>query len=104
MKFHHVGIPATEVRPDEFYLEGAKLFVTDVAASPYQVEWLRFEADSPMPEELKTKPHLAFEVDDLQAAMVGKTVLIEPFVPMPGLQVGFIIDDGAVIELMQKTA
>jgi hypothetical protein len=103
MKFHHVGIPATHVRPGESFLEAAKLYVTDVGASPYQIEWLRFEDGSPMPDLLKTQPHLAFEVDDLQAAMAGKTVLIEPFVPMPGVRVGFVVDDGAVIEFMQKT-
>jgi hypothetical protein len=104
MKFHHVGIPAAGQRPGETYLEGAKLYVTDVAASPYQIEWLRFEPGSPMPDQLKTQPHLAFEVDDLEAAMKGKTVLLEPFVPMPGLLVAFIVEDGAAIEFMQRTA
>lgn len=103
MKFHHVGIPSTQKRPGETYLDGAKLFVTDASTSPYQIEWLRFESDSPMPRELQTRPHLAFEVDNLDTAMKDKTILIPPFSPMPGLKVGFILDDGAVIEFMQKT-
>ncbi len=104
MTFHHVGIPNTVQRPGEIYLEPAKLYVTDAAANPYRVEWLRFLPDSPMPALMQSQPHLAFEVADLRAAMKGKTVLVEPFVPMPGLEVGFIVDDGAVIEFMQKTA
>jgi hypothetical protein len=104
MKFHHVGVPATEQRPGETYLEGARLYVTDAAASPYQIEWLRFEADSPMPAELKSGPHIAFTVDDLDQALVGKTVLIPPFEPLPGVRAAFITDDGAVVELMQKIA
>jgi len=104
MTFHHVGIPSGQVRPGETYLEAARLYVTDAAANPYQIEWLRFETDSPMPVELKSGPHVAFLVDNLDQAMAGKPVLVEPFVPMPGLRVGFIKDDGAIVELMEKTA
>lgn len=102
MKFHHVGLPTTQKRPGETYLEGAKLYVTDAAAHPHRIEWLRFEAGSPLPEKLKTCAHIAFEVADLDAAMKGKNVLIEPFIPMPGLKVGFILEDDAPIEFMQK--
>lgn len=104
MTFHHVGIPATHERPGEIYLKAVRLHLTDAAANPYHIEWLRFDADSPMPREVQSGPHVAFMVDDLHAAMAGKTVLVEPFEPMPGLRVGFVNDDGAVIELMQKTA
>lgn len=104
MTFHHVGIPATHERPGEIYLKAVRLHLTDAAANPYHIEWLRFDADSPMPPEVQSGPHVAFMVDDLHAAMAGKTVLVEPFEPMPGLRVGFINDDGAVIELMQKIA
>jgi len=101
-KFNHVGIPTTQVRPGETYLEGGKVYITAIDASPYAIEWLRFEADSPMPDLLKTTAHVAFEVPNLEAAMAGKQVLLEPFSPMPGLRVAFIVDDGAPIEYMQK--
>jgi hypothetical protein len=104
MTFHHVGIPSTEKRPGETFLETAGVHITDAGADPYHVEWLRFEPDSCLPRVLQTGPHVAYFVDDLNAAMAGKTVLVEPFVPMPGLRVGFIVHDGAPIELMQKTA
>lgn len=102
MEFHHIGIPTQTKHKDEAYLEGGKLFVTDAGASPYKIEWLRFEPGSPMPAELKTLPHVAFMVKDLQAAMAGKKVLIEPFEPMEGLKVGFILHDGVPVEFMQK--
>ncbi len=104
MIFHHVGIPSNQARPGETYLETARLYVTDAGANPYHIEWLRFETDSPMPVELKAGPHVAYMVDDLDRAMAGKTVVLEPFVPMPGVRVGFINDDGAIVELMEKTA
>lgn len=101
-KFSHVGIPSSVTRENETYLEGAKLYVTDFAASENKIEWLRFEADSPMPEALQTTAHVAFMVDDLAAAMEGQEVLLEPFEPMEGLRVAFILDDGAPVELMQE--
>jgi len=103
MRFHHVGFPTKKKRPGEAHLKGAKLYVTDASANPYRIEWLRFEPASPLPKQLKTQPHAAFEVDDLDAAMKGKQVLIEPFSPMPGLRVGFVLEDDALIEFMQKT-
>jgi hypothetical protein len=46
-------------------------------------------------------PHVAFEVDDLEAALEGREVLIEPNSPSPGVRVAFVVDNGAPVELMQ---
>ena len=100
-EFDHIGVPTDTQREGETYLEAAKLYVTDAAASPYAIEWLRFEPGSPMPEVLQKTTHVAYKVDDLAAAMAGKDVLIEPFEPMEGVHVGFILHEGVPIELMQ---
>lgn len=55
-----------------------------------------------MPEILKTTAHVAFMVDDLQKAMEGKQILLEPFSPLEGLNVAFILEDGAPVEFMQQ--
>lgn len=102
-EFHHVGIPTQTPKENETYLAEAKLHVTDAGADPYKIEWLRFEPDSPMPELLKTTSHVAFRVDDLTAALAGKQVLLEPFTPMVGVTVAFIVHDGAPVELMQTS-
>ncbi len=101
--FHHVGIPSPEKHEGETYLEGGKLYITDAEASPNRIEWLRFEAGSPMPEMLQTLPHIAYMVEDLAAEMAGATVLLEPFEPFEGLTVAFVIEEGAPIELMQRS-
>ena len=54
-----------------------------------------------MPEIVKTVPHLAFAVDNLDAALEGKQILIEPNSPSRGVRVAFILDDGAPIELLE---
>ena len=102
-EFHHIGIPTDKQRAGENYLEAAKLYVTDVEASLYAIEWLRFEPGSPMPDVLKTTAHVAYKVDDLAAEMAGQDVLMEPFEPMEGVKVAFILHDGAPIELMQTS-
>jgi len=58
--------------------------------SLYGVEWMRFEPGSPLPELVKTVPHVAFVVDDLRAAIDGKNVLIKPNSPTDGVTVAFI--------------
>jgi len=97
---HHFGIPTKVPQAKETYLAGAKLFVTDVADSPNKIEWLRFEAGSPMPELLQTTAHIAYQVDDMQVELQGKQVLVPPFNPMDGVTVAFIVEEGAPIELM----
>jgi hypothetical protein len=101
--FHHIGIPTGKQRPQETYLQEAKLYVTDCNASEHRIEWLRFEDGSPLPEVLKTTAHIAYQVDDLTAALAGQSVLLEPFEPLPGVRVAFILEDGAPVELMQFT-
>lgn len=100
-RYHHVGIPTSVSRPGEVHLEEYGLHVAGFDDSPYGVEWMRFDDDSPLPELVKTTPHVAFEVDDLEAEIQGKDVLIEPNRPSPGVRVAFIVDNGAPIELME---
>ena len=101
-EFSHIGIPSKVTRQGEIHLEDAKLFVTDFNESANKIEWLRFEDGSPMPEQLQTTAHVAFMVDDIDAALAGQEILIEPFEPMEGLKVAFILEDGAPVEFMQE--
>ncbi|MBN2355940.1 hypothetical protein JXO59_07490 [candidate division KSB1 bacterium] len=101
MKYHHLGIPTVERREGEVYLEEFKMYVSGFETNPYGVEWMRFEKDSPLPDLVKTLPHVAFEVDDLVAELEGKEILIEPNSPSEGLMVAFIVHDGAPIEFLQ---
>jgi len=101
--FHHVGVPTDQPHDNEVYLDGAKVYITDADAHPYRFEYLRFEPDTPMPERMQTNPHVAYMVDDLDAALDGESVLLEPFEAMEGLRVAFIVKDGVVLELMQET-
>jgi hypothetical protein len=101
MKYHHLGIPTAVEREGETYLPQFKMYVSGYESSPYRIQWMRFEPDSPLPELVKTIPHVAFQVDDLLQALMGKQILIEPNNPAEGISVAFIVDDGAPVELLQ---
>jgi len=100
-KYHHLGIPTTTSRVGERYLPEHKVYISGFETSPFGIEWMRFEPDCTIPELVKTVPHVAFQVDDLDAALAGREILISPNSPSPGVTVAFIIDDGAPIELLE---
>ena len=103
LKYHHLGIPTSRKRHGEAYLKEYRMYVSGFEESPYGIEWMRFEEDSPLPALVKTLPHVAFEVDDLEAAIAGKEILIPPNSPSEGVRVAFIVDDGAPIEFLEFT-
>ncbi len=55
----------------------------------------------PYPELVKEVPHVAFQVDDLDEALRGQKVIIEPNSPSEGVIVAFIEVNGAPVELLQ---
>ena len=83
-RYHHIGIPTTERRPGEKLVKGYSTYVSGYDTSAYGIEWMRFEADAPIPEVVRTVPHVAFEVDDLDAELEGKQILIPPNSPSAG--------------------
>ena len=100
-RYHHLGIPHTVPRAEEQHLDRLGVHVCGFETSPYGIEWMRFEPHCAVPEIVKTVPHIAFAVDDLDEALKGKEILIAPTSPSTGVRVAFILDDGAPVELLQ---
>ncbi len=100
-RYHHLGIPTSTPRPGERYLPHLKIYVSGFDTSPYGVEWMRFKPDCQISELIKTVPHIAFEVDDLDAALVGHTLLSEVSSPSEGVRVAMILDNGVPVELLE---
>jgi hypothetical protein len=100
-RYHHIGIPTDVPRPGELYLARFKMYVSAFETSPCGIQWMRFEPDSPIHALIKSVPHVAFEVDDLAAAIAGKEILTEPNSPSEGVLVAMILDSGAPVELLE---
>jgi hypothetical protein len=101
MRYNHLGIPTTGRFEGEIDLPHLKMTVSDHENNPFGVQWQRYWEDAPYPDLVKTIPHVAFEVDDLDAALEGQRVIIKPNSPSAGWTVAFIEVNGAPIELMQ---
>jgi len=100
-RYHHIGIPTNTPRPGERHLAALKVHVSGFESSPYGIQWMRFDPDAPYPEIVKSLPHVAFEVDNLEAALEGKDILIPTNCPSEGVTVAMIIDNGAPVELLE---
>jgi hypothetical protein len=101
-RFDHVGLITDERKPDESWVEATRVWVTSPRAHPFNVEFLRFEPDSPVTGPLRHKPHVAYRVPDVHEAIRGHSVLAEPFDVGDGfLTVAFVDVDGAIVEFMQ---
>ena len=71
-KYHHLGIPTSVPHPGEQHLKHLKLYVSGFDTSPYWV--LSGCASNPgcrIHELIRTVPHIAFEVDDIEKALKG---------------------------------
>lgn len=101
MKYNHVGIPTAGTFEGEISVPHLKITVSDHQSNPFGIQWQRYWDDAPYPDLVKTVPHVAFEVDDLAAALAGQKVIIEPNRPSRGVLVAFVEIQGAPVELMQ---
>jgi len=100
--FDHIGLVTDQPKPGERWVEATRVWVTSPRRHPYNVEWLRFEPDSPVTGPLRTQPHVAYRVEDVHAAIAGHSVLAEPFEVGDGFAtVAFVEVAGAVVEFMQ---
>jgi hypothetical protein len=100
-RYHHLGIPTTVPHPGEVHLTRLKIHVAGYETSPFGIEWMRFEPDCNVHPLVRSVPHLAFEVDDLEAALAGRRVISPISSPSAGVRVAMIEDDGAPVELME---
>jgi len=100
-RYHHLGIPTRETFEGEMHLEALRVFVSDHESNPFGIQWMRFEEGCEVPDLVRNLPHVAFEVDDLNEALEGKKVIIQPNSPSQGVLVAFIEEAGAPVELLQ---
>jgi hypothetical protein len=102
-KYHHLGIPTTNKMPDEIYIPQFKFYVSGFSSSPYGIEWMRYEDDSPINMLIQTIPHIAFEVEDLDYELLTRNfnIITKPNSPAAGVRVAMIEHNGAPVELIE---
>ena len=102
-RYHHLGIPTDKIMPNEVYLPHLKFYVSGFSTSPFGIEWMRFEKNCPISDLIKTVPHIAFEVEDIDKELKEHDfeVISEPNMPSDGVRVAMIKHNGAPIELIE---
>jgi hypothetical protein len=101
--FHHMGIPTTEPRPGERFSERFGMYTSDSNCGPVRIQWHRFEPDSPLHVLIRTLPHVAFKVSDLNRAIEGRNILLGPYEPVPNFHVAILEEGGHPVELIQTS-
>ena len=100
-RYHHTGIPTARPVEGMTRIEHLQIACTDHESNPFGIQWMLYDADCPLPPLVREVAHVAFEVDDLEAALAGKKVIIPPNSPSPSVIVAFIEEAGAPVELLQ---
>lgn len=102
MVFDHVGIPTDEKQPNEDWVEATRVWVTNPREHNYNVEYLRFEPDTPCVWQVVNLPHVAYRVkaEDFPKLIEGRTILIEPFEVDDNLSIAYVEKHGMPVEYM----
>jgi hypothetical protein len=105
--FDHIGIITTEPQSQEFWVESSQVWVTNPRSHPARLEFVRpkvFPLVAPDQVglwKLWHWPHVAYRVENLQAALVGEEVVYGPFRPADFAEIAFIHKDGVIVEYLQ---
>jgi hypothetical protein len=105
--FDHIGIVTTTPQPGEAWVQASQVWVTNPRLHPQRIEYVRpskFPEISPAQKglwKLWHWPHIAFRVEDLSEALLGRDVVFGPFSPADFLRVAFVHHEGIVVEYME---
>lgn len=65
-KFDHIGVPIDHITEEmEYHAEG-KFWESGPDTNPFRIEYMHFDEDAPYPKEHKTRPHICFQVEDME--------------------------------------
>jgi hypothetical protein len=98
-----MGIPTTEAKPNERYSDRFAMYTSDSPCKTLRIQWHRFESHSSLHPLIRTVPHVALRVDDLDAAIAGYKVLLAPYEPIADFRVAIIEDGGCPIKVVQTS-
>ncbi len=102
MEFMHIGVPTKKIQPNEIYVEGMKLHLTNPDDHEMKFEYLRFEPGSWLPAIMQVNPHIAIKVESIKEELAKcEEVLVEPMDADEKTLMAFAIRDGVIFEFLQ---
>ncbi|MEF9969454.1 MAG: hypothetical protein RR867_02960 [Ruthenibacterium sp.] len=102
-QYGHYCVPVASKPEDAAFVPLLGCYVTDCAQHPMSFEFLYIPDDNKiLPPELKTRPHLAFNVDNFDALLSQSRILYQFICPYDNVsRVAFVEYQGAVLELKE---
>ena len=102
-KYHHTGTPTTAIKDGKKYIPHRGFYASGFSESPFGIEWMRLEANSPIHPLAQKIPHIAFEADDLDYELAHHIfkVITAPGSPSAKIQVAMLKHNGAPVELIE---
>jgi hypothetical protein len=100
-EFHHLGVPSQKIGMGERFSARFGMYTSDSECGLARVQWHRFDPESPLDPLIRSIPHAAFKVSDLDAAVAGHRLLLDPYEPIQGYRAAIIEDGGVPIELIE---
>jgi hypothetical protein len=101
-RFHHIGLVAQKAMPGEVFYEMLNVWGTSPDDDPNRVEWVRFSPDSPLADTpVARMPHVSWAVDNLEAELEGKDVVVPPTTAAEGVRIAYFMQDGALVEYLE---
>lgn len=97
----HIGIPTTQKKEGEVYVEGAEICITAPEQSEFAMEYVRFLPGTVFPEEMHYDVHVAAKVDSIDRYIEMSDSVIVPKMDNGDCWLAFVRKDGAIIELME---
>src|SRR5262249_13166012 len=93
----------------ESWVEFSRVWVTNPRWHPQRIEYVRPQEPPRVPPgqaglwKLWHRPHVAYRVADLRAALAGKELILGPFDPGGFGQGAFVLEAGVVVEYLEST-
>lgn len=98
--FHHFGIHVFDDVPGTDWIPVGDIFLNNPNLHPQKVEWI-YHKPGTYEEGTVFEPHVAYTVSDLNAAIAGKDIEIEPHEMGGFCQAAFTNEDGIQVEYIQ---
>ncbi|NKB65792.1 MAG: hypothetical protein GKR89_01910 [Candidatus Latescibacteria bacterium] len=105
--FDHIGIVTDQPQDGESWVPASQVWVTNPRTHPQRIEYVRFK-EPPQTDpgdvgqwKLAHLPHVAYRVDDLEAAIEDEEVVYGPFEPGDFARAVFVHKDGAIVEYIE---
>jgi len=99
-RYHSFWIPRSVAHDKDVRLDEAKMYVNN-QPNPFGVGWVRYDADAPYDPIIRSLPHIALSVDDVERAVAGREILIPPKQTQPGLRIAFVQCGGLPVEFVE---